>query len=125
MTVSRLLLASLLASLAACSDGSGKWGPGTLTATLESPNGAEGAAVLLLVGDGVRAIRALGGVETYAGASTEGTRLVVIDRAGGTLSFEVTIEDLGRPPLAVVEQVAGPDDELRADLSGYRVELRR
>lgn len=125
MKASRLLLAAVLVALTACSDGSGKWGPGRVTATLESPNGAEGAAVVVLLGDEIGAVRSLGATEAYSAPAGGGVRLVLVDRAGGTLSFEVGLGNLGRPPLAVVEQVAGPDDQLRADVSGYRVEYTR
>lgn len=124
MRLGRVLLVVALCALTACTDGVRTGGPGTLTVTLESPNGDEGAAVLLLVGEGIGDVRSLGRTEAYAGLSEDGVRVVLLNRVGGVLSFELTVGHRGRPPAAVIEQVAGPDDELRADVGAYRVELR-
>jgi len=109
--------------LAGCSDVGPSSGPGTLTATLRSPNGDEGAAVIFLLGEGVIEVNAVGETEAYADTSGETTRIVLINREGGTMSVAVDVEDLGRPLVALVREVAGPDDLLRADLAGYRVEV--
>ena len=117
-----LLVALLLAS---CTDVGPVRGPGTFLATLSSPNGDEGAAVLVLLGEGVVDVRGTGGTDAYAATSGETTRVVLIKLPGGTLEFEVTVADLGGPLSALVQEVAGPDDELRTDLSAYRVEFGR
>jgi len=117
-----LFVASILAG---CTDVGPRRGPGTLQATLDSPNGPEGAAVLVLVGEGVLGVSPLGESDVHSITVGEATRVVVINQAGGTLSFEVTMADLARPLVALVHEVAGPDDELRSDLSAYRVELQR
>jgi len=118
----RLLFAAALV-LTACSDAARPSGPGAHTATVRSPHGAEGAAVLTLVGEGVLDVRPVGGTEVYSVVSGALTRVVLIDQAGGTLAFEVIVAELSRPLVALLQEVAGPDDELRDDLSGYRVEL--
>jgi len=118
-----ILFATL--AMAACTDVGPFQGPGTLQATLSSPNGEEGAAVLLFIGEGVLDVNAVGDTEAYAIASSATTRVVLINHAGGTLSVEVRVADRSRPLVALVQEVAGPDDELRSDLSAYRVELSR
>ena len=124
MSVRRVILLAALA-VAACSDFGPSLGPGILTATLRSPNGNEGAAVLILLGDGVIDVNAVGSTEAYATTSGETTRVVLINQSGGTLTVDVELSDRRRRPVALVQEVAGPDDELRSDLSGYRVELSR
>ena len=37
----------------------------------------------------------------------------------------MALADTTQKPVGLVEQVAGPDDELRATVSGYEVEFRR
>jgi len=124
LSLRRTALIGALA-LAACMDAGPRPGPGTATATLISPNGEEGAAVLLLAGEGVTAIEPIGDTEVWASTSGDETRVVLINQLGGTLAFEVVMADLRRPFVADVIEVAGPDDALRADLTGYRVELER
>lgn len=118
-----MLVAGLV--LAACSDGGPGPGPGTLTATLRSPNGDEGAAVILLVGEGVTGVGAVGDTEVHATTSGDETHVVLINQRGGRLAFTLDVEDLRRPPLALVTEVAGPDDALRSDLERYSVEVER
>lgn len=129
MTVRRVLLVAALA-LAACADAGPLIGHGVLSATLRSPHGDEGAAVLLLAGEGVLGVESVGQTEAYgavSGAAVAGaaTRVVLVHPTGGTLTFQVEMIDLSRPLVAVVREVAGPDDELRTELSGYRLELSR
>lgn len=115
-----------MAVAAGCADQGPVSGPGKLIGTLVSPNGAEGAAHVVLLGDGVEAVSALGEAElhNYRSAGDE-THLVLIHPTGGALAFQVVVADTTRPPTALVQQVAGPDDELRANLDSYRVELIR
>ncbi|MGD2045588.1 MAG: hypothetical protein PVF90_01775 [Gemmatimonadota bacterium] len=115
----RLLLLGMLVGSVACFDSGAPPRPGTLTALVQSPNGDEGAAVLLLLGDDAREVRSAGGTEAYSAASAEGTRVVLIHPAGGALTFEVEMADTERPPSVLFRQVAGPDDALRDDVSGY------
>jgi len=114
----RLVLGMLLVSVA-CFDSGGPPRPGMLTGTVQSPNGGEGAAVLLLLGDETREVRSAGSTEAYAASSPEGTRVVLINPVAGALTFEVEVADTKRPPSVLFRQVAGPDDELRQDMSGY------
>jgi hypothetical protein len=120
----RILLAAALV-LVACTDAGPAIGRAALTATLDSPNGDEGAAVIELFGEGVLGVRGTGATEVYSDRVGETTRVVLIHPTGGTLSFEVELLNRRRRPVAVVREVAGPDDELRSDLSGYHVGFTR
>lgn len=96
-----------------------------MTATVVSPNGVEGAAVVVLLGDGVGAITAAGGTEVHSFAGSGETRVVLINQTGGELGFQVAVADTTQPPSFVLQEVAGPDDELRPSLSGYDLEFGR
>jgi len=96
-----------------------------LTGSIRSPNGAEGAAVVVLVGEGVGAVTAAGAAEVHAFATDEGTRVVLLHATGGDLDFRFALADTTRRPQVLIEEVAGPDDRLRPDLSAYTVELGR
>jgi hypothetical protein len=122
--LTRLASAAALLTLAACGDAGPESGPGTLTAVLVSPNGAEGAAVISFPSSGVEAIGGVSG-EVYSRVEGSSVRVVVVNEPGGELSFTVALADTTRKPTALVEQVAGPDDQLRATVSGYEVEYRR
>ena len=121
MRGTRAALAVVL--FAACTDQHQLPGPGTLTATLRSPNGPEGAAVVLLAGEGVSQILPVGDTEAHFSASGDETRVVLVNQAGGTLAFEVLVLDRDHPPVGIVTEVAGPDDALRASLAGYFLEI--
>lgn len=126
MICRRLLAFCIAASvLAACSDEGPVSGPGTMTATLVGPNGAEGAAVLGLLGDGLGDVSAVGTTEVYARAGDNSTQIVLINQNGGSLTFQIAVADTTQPPAAVVHQVAGPDDALRSSVDGYSVEFSR
>jgi hypothetical protein len=125
MNTRRLLSLAALTACVACSDAGPVSGPGRMTATLVSPNGAEGAAVIVLVGEGVGDAVPVGGVQLFRNDEDGATRLVLVSPGGGDLAFEVDVADTTHLPVAIIEQVAGPDDGLRADPSGYRLELRR
>ncbi len=118
------LLATAALVLAACGDDPVP-GSGWLNATVVGPNGPEGAAVVLLPGEEVDAVEGVGGTEAWARADTAGVRIVLVHPTGGDLAFEVAVDDVSLPVAWVVEQVAGPDDVLRADVSGYSVTFAR
>ncbi|MEQ1855031.1 MAG: hypothetical protein ABL963_01095 [Longimicrobiales bacterium] len=111
--------------LTACSDQGPESAPGTLTAALVSPNGAEGAAVVTLRGQGLGATTGLGDVVLFRLDDADVTTMVLVSPSGGSLSFRAEVADTTRPPTTAVLQIAGPDDELRATLSGYRLEWVR
>lgn len=118
-----LLLGALL--FAACSDEGPVSGPGTMTATLTGPNAQEGAAVLALLGDGIGEVRPVGGTEVFSRATSSRVQVVLVNEAGGALSFRVAVPDTTQPPAWVIQEVAGPDDELRTGLDAYTVDFAR
>jgi hypothetical protein len=118
-------LAVATLTLGACGDQGPVSGPGTLTGSVRSPHGPEGAAVLVLVGEGVGAVMQAGGADVHAHATSEGTRVVLVHPDGGDLDFRLELADTTRLPRILIEEVAAPDDELRMDLSGYSVEVGR
>lgn len=125
MRASRVSLPMLFAVLAAACSGEGPvYRPATMTATLVGPNDAEGAALVVLVGDGVGEVSAVAPTELFVGMGDGSVRLVLVNREGGDLSFRVAVADVTQPPSAVVQQVAGPDDELRA-VGDYQVVFAR
>ena len=113
-----------LSLLLACTDQSPP-GPGILMATLKSPNGAEGAALVVLMGSGIGEATPLGNNELYTNSNLDELRIVLINQAGGELEFRVEVADTTIKPTATVEEVAGPDNELRSALGGYQLEFRR
>lgn len=125
MRYRRILSALTLALLVACADEGPVAGPGTMTAVLVSPNGAEGAALLILLGSGVGQITRVGDTEVYSYSSASATQIVLINQAGGDLSFQVAVADTTDLPSVVVQEVAGPDDELRTPTSAYDLEFIR
>ena len=50
--------------------------------------------------------------------------MVLLDRRGGTLAFQVTMADTTQLPAVVIHQVAGIDDELRS-VDQYTLEFGR
>ena len=120
----RALAASAALFLAACGSDAGE-PPQSLTyaAELESPNGAEGAAVLEVEGD-VAAVRAPQGARLLTHRDGDVTRIVVVLDAPGTIAFELDLAERGPAPRARVVEVSGADDALRASTSRYAVSFR-
>ena len=108
--------------LASC-DSTNPSGPGTLTAVLKSPNGAEGAAVLDVEGI-VESMSANGDVTLYQTPSGQATRAVLVRLTPGELSMKVTLADVSRTPQITVVEVADGDNKVRPSVSGYNVEFR-
>ena len=117
------VLAVTLLLLHACEDQGPEGAPGTLTAVVVSPNGAEGAAWLELVGSGLGAVTAADG-RAFSERRGDTVQVVVVREEAGELVFLVQVDDATLLPSAVLHEVADGDNQLRADLSGYRVEVR-
>lgn len=112
------------AVLFGCRDAAQPPGPGTVTATLVSPNGAEGAAVFSVFGDGVGDIGGDAG-RVWSLRHGDTVRVVVVRQDSGSISLHVAMADSTQRPGVVVVQVAGPDDMLRQGLGGYTVRFNR
>jgi hypothetical protein len=97
--------------------------PGTIEVVVASPAGAEGAA-LIEVGAAVSGATSPGG-QAFVRPVGASTRVAIVRTAGGELRVLFDVPDVHRPPEMRLLQVAGPDDQLRADLSGYRLEVSR
>jgi hypothetical protein len=124
--VSRPTLTAALACaalLAACEMDEPVPTAGLLTATLVSPNGAEGAAWLTLFGEGIVEVRALD-ARTFSNVRGDTVDVVIVRDQPGDLRFLVSVADTTHQPGVAVLEVAGGDDELRGGLQGYRVEMR-
>ena len=122
--VAPILVGGLLLA-AACGDAGPQSGPGTLTATVLSPNGAEGAAVVDVFGPGIGEVGALEG-RAFSQRRGDTVRVVVVrDQDAGDLSFTLSVADTTQLFTGVVLEVAGPDDALRGAVAGYTVEVRR
>lgn len=113
----------LLAAAAACDD-SPTPGPGTLTAVLASPNGAEGAAVITFPSSGVGEIGAVSG-QVFSRVDGDSVTVVVVREPGGELAFSIALADTTALPMGVVKEVAAPNDRLRTTLAGYQLVFRR
>ena len=108
--------------LAACDRSTDPGGPGTLTAFLISPNGAEGAAILDVVGE-VESVSSTNDVRAFSSTTPTGKRVIVVRSTPGPLSVNFRVPDVSRPPQVSVIEVADGGDRIRASLNGYRVEL--
>jgi hypothetical protein len=116
----RLIGLALALGLAACDADPV---PGTLTATLVSPNGPEGAAYVRLYGSGITGVSPLDG-RTFAHAVGDTMHVVVVRDQPGEIRFQVAVADTTRALAALLVEVAGGDNRLRSDPANYRLELR-
>jgi hypothetical protein len=124
-----MAIAAALA-LGACADATqSHGGAGTWLAKLSSPNGAEGAAVVELVGKGILNVSTAGGGILFQQPHGDTMRVVAMADTsvnhGGTIQFHVKMAEGSAAPAATVLQVAAPNDALRGSLAGYRVDLSR
>jgi len=117
------VLLALALLLQGCDDDPAS-GPGTLTVTLRSPNPAEGAARIQLVGRGMVTAAALEG-EVHTRARGDTLEVLVLRPDPGILRFALQVDDTTRRPRGTVMQVAGPENLLRSALAGYEVEVVR
>ena len=124
--IKNAMLAGLAAAallISACDSSTRPGGPGTLTATVTSPNGDEGAAVLDVVGT-VQSFSGTGDVSVYTTPVATGTRVVLVRLTPGPLSMKLTVPDVSQPPTVSIVEVAAGDDRLRTSVAGYGVTFR-
>jgi hypothetical protein len=121
-----LVALSALALAAGCSDEGPSPEPGAVTFALVASGTApvEGGAVFLLPGDTLATATVDDGM-IFLRSVPEGTRVVIVRGTPGAIRFRVDVEDVHRPPDVRIEQVSGPDDRLRSDLSAYRLEVQQ
>lgn len=116
-----LLFLAVLLGASGCGDVGPVSAPGTLTtATVESPNGAEGAALIRLIGAGVAFVKPLTG-DLHTSVAGDTTKVLVVLDTPGDIAFRLNVADTTRPPLATLLQVADGHNEVRAGLLGYSV----
>lgn len=115
-----VLFLAVLLGASGCGDGGPVSAPGILTARVESPNGAEGAALIHLIGGGVTFVEPLTGV-LHTSVIGDTTKVLVVLDTPGEIAFRLNVADTTRPPVATLIQVADGHNELRAGLLGYSV----
>ena len=118
-----LAVAALAFASLSCDSTEPGGGPGTVTAVLVSPNGAEGAAVLDVTGT-VESFTPVDGVSMYTTPSSGGTRVVLVRLTPGELSVNLRVANTSEPPPVSVVEVADGDNKLRSPVSGYQVSFR-
>ena len=110
-------------ALAGCEGSTRPDGPGTMTASLVSPNGAEGAAILDVIGS-VDAFNCSSDVSVYTTPIANGTRVILVRLNPGALQMSMRVPDVSNPPAITVVEVAAGDDRLRPSVADYHVDIR-
>ena len=101
----------------------GPKGPGALTATLVSPNGAEASAVFEFTGGVDLSFVSVVGGEAFYQHSGGSSRVVVVLDDPGEIQFRVGTADVGEIPQVTVIQVADGNNDLRPSVSGYEIRV--
>ena len=111
--------------LSACKDsGTDPKGGGEFVVTLASPNPAESAAVIELSGSGITDVTARGG-QVFTEQAGNTTRVVVILDTPGRIQFGVSVAPGNQIPTGTLVEVADSNNQLRASLSGYSIQVGR
>ncbi|HEX2205979.1 MAG TPA: hypothetical protein VHG91_21870 [Longimicrobium sp.] len=122
-SLARLAACAALLALGACDDPpADPPTPGTLTATVVSPHGAEGAVLLELSGEGVGAVTAPAGQRIFT-QGTDPVRVLLVLPQPGQARFSVAVADTKEEPEVDFLEVADGANQLRPSLAGYRVEF--
>lgn len=121
-------LTSLAAALALAACGDGGTGSaaagGEYIATLESPNGPEGAAILEIPDQGVEAITA-SAAALFRNRISGGHRLVLVREPAGPIQFRVRLAEGNDFPEVRVMEVVDGQDRRRPSTEGYEVSFTR
>lgn len=121
-TVVSVLLVSVTAAGCDFLGLSGPSGPGTLYATVVSPNTSDGAALIEITGGlGLGSTTSDHG-EVFYEHDGGTTRLVVVLDDPGPITFQIRVEDVAELPSATVIQVSDDTNGLRTSVSGYEIE---
>ena len=121
----RIALTILLGALGGCTDTGPDIQPGLLVASLASPNGLEGAALIHIVGAGVGSLEPTGDGRAFTSSHGDTLRVLLVLDTPGELGFRISVPDLATPPTATVLQVADGANALRLDISAYQVRFSR
>lgn len=125
MRMRRLAPLLVLAALAACDGGTGSdTAGGEYIAALESPHGAEGAALLELSGEGVQDVYSAS-LSLFDQPVSGGRRVMLIREPAGRLEFRVRMAAGNGPPTVRVLEVVDGGDQPRASTDGYTVTFTR
>jgi hypothetical protein len=92
-------------------------------AHIDSPNGAEGAAIVEFAGS-VREIVVVGGTSYVRAVGGVSRAAIVLDKPG-TIRFSLPDFEPSAAPTATVLEVAAGDNALRANVAAYRVTYER
>jgi len=115
---------ALALTVAACD--SGPKGPGSLTGTV---TGAPfGGVVLSVDGAGIEAFDGLGNTRAYGApllSAPDRHRVVLVDPAGGTLRFEIRVQDLGMEDPVITVLVATDTDNAMISTGAAVVTIER
>jgi hypothetical protein len=113
--------AGVVLAAGACADDSTGPKPGPVLASIESSSGAEGAAVVELVGKIDEVAAVAGHVFTTVRGDT--TRVIVVRPDSGAIEFRFVLRDLSVALSGRVLEVAAPDNSVRPDASAYTVKF--
>lgn len=129
--MTRLMVAAALALplLGACVEVTEPRLGGDYLGSVQSPNSAEGVALLNLTRAGVQSLSAPGRVLVGRAIGADSVRVLVINDPskfiGGPISFIARMAEGQRPPGGEVLQAAGPANRHRLTVSDYRVHFTR
>lgn len=97
--------------------------PGRMMATMVSPIGAEGAAVLEVTSGTVTSVSSDDPDLLVYRVQGQPVRIVALRGTAGVIVFRLATDDVTRPPELHLVEVGAPDDQLRTSLGGYAVTL--
>jgi M6 family metalloprotease-like protein len=116
-----ILLGMATIGLGSCgSEPTAPTGPGQFQLEVLGGYTDDAAIVLELIGSGISDVTAINGDLYFNNLGTT-TRIVVVLREPGTISFLVDVEDVGEPPTVSLIEVANGDNELRTSTTQYTV----
>ena len=95
-----------------------------LNATLVSPNGDEGAALIEMTGTGLGEVTVRRG-QVFTTGTDQRVRAVIVLDEPGEIRFQIEMDDPSAGISATVLEVADGTNEVRASLTGYAVEFVR
>ena len=113
----------LAATFAAACDSTEPPRGGVYRAVLQSPSGAEGAALVSLSGGGIEKITSSSG-QVFSQLSAKGANVAIFREPAGTLEFDVQVATGHGTPSAQVVEVVDGADRMRG-LTGYVVTFSR